>query len=125
MRSLLLTLMFIPSVSFADTLVRLQEPCQDDTGAAISNLKSCTIQIKDKTSDNVIAEAIIPATSATGCQVLEYNTKPIDSLIVGERSVCGFCTTLTDSVSADSNCITHTFRGRPTAAPSVTVETVN
>ena len=124
MRTLLFALMFIPSVAFADR-IELQEPCLDMAGETIANLKSCTILIKSADGASTLAEAILPATSATGCQVSTYNTLPIDKLIAGERSVCAFCTTLTDKTSEVSNCLAHTFRGRSTRAPSLKIEVVN
>lgn len=124
MRSLIFTLLFIPSVAFAD-LIKLQEPCVDSAGETLANLKSCTVLIQDQSTHNVVAQLLIPASSAAGCKEVQYDTSSVDKLIQGARNITAFCTTLTDKASAASGVIAHEFRGRATAAPSLTVEDTN
>lgn len=118
MRSLLITLMFIPSIAFAET-IKLKEPCVDDQGATISNLKQCDVMINELNTSNTIATLTIPASSPAGCQVVSVSTSSADKLIEGERSVVATCTTLSGKTSAVSNSLSHTFRGRASAAPTV------
>lgn len=118
MRKLIFTLMFIPSLAFGETIV-LDEPCKNDQGNAIANLKQCDVMIKEQGTDNVLATLTIPASSPTGCMRVSVSTSSVDSIIEGERSVQATCTTISGKVSAASNTVAHTFRGRATAAPTL------
>lgn len=111
---------FSSNIALAAT-VRVQEPCTTDTDQPISNLATCTIYFRSPGTETNVHELVITVTP-TGCGVVEVDTKSFDDKIVGARDLVSFCTTSTGKVSALSNVVTHTFLGRPSRAPEITVQ---